>query len=250
MEKQFEKIGAGFRRTQSRRLAVNVLEDKKGATFTLSAEDDVEAQVLHVDGPDRHLVLLLRDGDGTKTRFLCGHDERHYFVAAIPEATPVTTVRDAKLALMPDQVRDRPLSRRERNRRRTSEFTRQGEWFFIPQPHFSLGDMPVYKNEPIRRGGGKPHMIEELCRVGGETVYVNRQHAPNGWTQGEFDRRTRDNPDLRKLGWSTMRRDAHVFVRGKVSHSDHATIELHGWHLVVPNTEGRAMAMERVAFLD
>jgi hypothetical protein len=47
-----------------------------------------------------------------------------------------------------------------------------------------------------------------------------------------------------------MRRNAGVYVRGHVRHADHATIELHGWHRVLMNTEREAKAMRNVAFLD
>jgi hypothetical protein len=47
-----------------------------------------------------------------------------------------------------------------------------------------------------------------------------------------------------------MQRNAGVYVRGRVRHADHATIELVGWHRVVMNTEGQARAMRNVAFLD
>ncbi len=53
-----------------------------------------------------------RDGrsartDGEKSKVLCGHDERHWFVAAVPEdARGVTGVVTAKDALQPQLVRD------------------------------------------------------------------------------------------------------------------------------------------------
>jgi hypothetical protein len=47
-----------------------------------------------------------------------------------------------------------------------------------------------------------------------------------------------------------MQRDPTVFVRGKVSHADHATIFLNDWHRVAMNTENQSRAMEFVAFLD
>jgi hypothetical protein len=49
--------------------------------------------------------LLLVRGAGEKRKFLCGQDERHWFVAAIPESAPVGTVRQAKEALKPPDVR-------------------------------------------------------------------------------------------------------------------------------------------------
>ena len=45
-------------------------------------------------------------------------------------------------------------------------------------------------------------------------------------------------------------RDATVHVRGAVSHPDHATITLAGWHRVRMNTENEAAAMRHVAFYD
>jgi hypothetical protein len=58
----------------------------------------VELEVVDVDRNDRHLLLLVRDGE-EKSKFLCGHDERHWFVAAVPEdARGVTGVAAAKAA--------------------------------------------------------------------------------------------------------------------------------------------------------
>src|ERR687897_642718 len=65
----------------------------------------VELEVVDIDPADRHLLLLVRDGD-EKSKFLCGHDERHWFVAAVPEeARGVTGVATAKVALQPELVR-------------------------------------------------------------------------------------------------------------------------------------------------
>jgi len=59
--------------------------------------------VVDVDRSDRHLLLLVRDGE-EKSKFLCGHDDRHWFVAAVPEdARGVTGV--AAAALQPQLVR-------------------------------------------------------------------------------------------------------------------------------------------------
>ena len=41
-----------------------------------------------------------------------------------------------------------------------------------------------------------------------------------------------------------------VEQRGRVRHSDHATIKLDGWHQVFMNTENEAASSEFVAFLD
>lgn len=114
---------------------------------------------------------------GEKQKFLCGHDERHWFVAAIPESAPVGTVRQAKEALKPAEVRTAQarcrIDARDANRRKNDAFIRQGEWFFLPEPTIAVDAAVVLRNEPLSRGGGgKPHWTEFCFRSGGETVYA------------------------------------------------------------------------------
>ena len=40
-----------------------------------------------------------------------------------------------------------------------------------------------------------------------------------------------------------------MFVRGKVRHADHKTVDVDCWHQVVMNTENQA-AMRHIAFID
>jgi hypothetical protein len=233
--------------------ALDVRRDREGEYFLVSKLADVSVEVLEVQPRDRHLVLLARvpdrPGHVTKSRFLLGHDERHWFVAAIPEESPVSTVAAAKQALKPENVllQERGVRARLRNRRINKARVRQGEWFFVPARLAQADAVRIFKNEPLRRGGGKPHVCQEVYRDGGEMVYVNRQY-PNGLTQAQFaalSEKARTQP-----GWSRMVRNARVFVRGTVRHSDHKTIFLEGWHEVFMNTETRAAAMRNVAFLD
>src|SRR3989449_9438589 len=102
----------------------------------VGAGSEVDVEVVDVRPRERHLLLLVRDGD-EKSKFLCGHDERHWFVAAIPEsARGVTGVATAKVALQPEHVRaavDRARPK-DQFRRRNAAFVRQGEWFFVPAP--------------------------------------------------------------------------------------------------------------------
>ena len=107
----------------------------------------------------------------------------------------------------------------------------------------------VLRNEPIARGGGKPHICEELVRQGGQLVYVSSQH-PNGLTEGQRGRLISRKPELRHLHWVAQRRNPSVFVRGRVRHPDHKTIILNGWHQVMMNTENESLAMRHVAFID
>lgn len=88
----------------------------------------------------------------------------------------------------------------------------------------------VLRNEPLRRGAGKPHLVEQLFRSGGEAVYVSSKH-PNGLLPEEYKRWLKSNPSAARWGWRMMRRDMGVYARGAVSHADHATITLPFCHL-------------------
>ena len=113
----------------------------------------------------------------TKQKFLCGHDERAWFVAAVPENRTVSGVRTAMEALKPRvvlQSQDRMHVRfQDRNRRRNAGFVRQGEWFFIPSLRQRINPSLVLKNERLQRTGGKPHWAEFAYRTGGEVVYFS-----------------------------------------------------------------------------
>jgi hypothetical protein len=204
-----------------------------------------EAEVIQAVPADRHLLLLVRTGE-EKSKFLCGHDERHWFVAAIPEdARGVTGVDTAKAALQPPLVRALAdgLPRKRRFDRRTPVFLRQGEWFFVPEPDLDVEDWEILRDEPLARAGGTPHMLREAFRLGGEAVYVSGTRVI---TPSEFAHM----PWGERRHWVLRVRDPDLFARGTVRHPDHATITLRGWHRVVMNTEQRALAMRHVVFID
>ncbi len=264
VEDKFAQIGARLRLSapptnRFRRIAtgisLDVRNDRKGEFFAINAPaaNEAEVQVLDVQPADRHLLLLVRD-NGEKHKYLCGHDERHWFVAAIPETAPVGTVRQAKEALKPVEVRRSEarhgLRRKAQSRRKNAAFVRQGEWFFLPDVQLTVNEKLVLRNEPLLRGnGGKPHWADFCFRTGGETVYVCFQH-PNGVAAAEYHRIVSQNPGAKRWNWRTMRRNPGVYVRGRIRHADHRTIVLHGWHRVLMNTESQAKAMQHVAFLD
>ena len=263
LDTKFARIGARLkvadRPTQRNRQAgvvsLDVQSDRKGEFFEIALRSGAEAvvAVLDVQPAERHLLLLVREGRD-KSKFLCGHDERHWFVAGIPELAPVGTVRQAKEALKPAEVRLaqalRGLRSEARNRRKNAAYVRQGEWFFVPAPNMAVDERLMLRNEPLTRGnGGKPHWAEFCYRTGGEQVYVCGRH-PNGVTGPEYQRILADNPKAKGWGWRAMRRNAGVYVRGRIRHPDHATITLHSWHRVLMNTENQSKAMRNVAFLD
>jgi hypothetical protein len=134
--------------------------------------------------------------------------------------------------------------------RKNTAYRRQGEWFFLPEHGMRVDESLVLRDEPLRRGSvGKPHWVERCYRTGGENVYVCPRH-PNGVSANEHRLILTANPAAKGWGWRLMRRNAGVFVRGRVRHADHKTIVLPGWHRVLLNTESNAEAMRNVAFLD
>ena len=238
-------------------ISIDVIEGRKGEHFILENPDDLPVEILDIQPDLRHLLLLVRGqtdrGAKDLRRFLCGHDERHWFVAAIPEDARVSTVKQAVEALKPGPVKNVQervgIKTKDLHKRRTAGYVRQGEWFFVPKHNLKVQDFLIHRNEPLRRGRGKPHTAEFLYRHGGETVYVSRQY-PNGLTEREYKELITNNPSAKINSWRTMKRDASVFVKGRISHPDHASVILDIWHEVVPNTESESVAFRDVAFLD
>jgi hypothetical protein len=260
--KQFAHMGARFRVVRpedvSRRFrrsdySLDIVSDKWGQLFQLQLgvlEAQFVIDVLQCNRHDRHLLLLVKTPSGND-RFLCGHDEREWFVAAVPRGA--SSVAQAKLALLPPEVREAAdrahLNQRQRTRRHNRAFIRQGEWFFVPAPGLCVDRKRILRNEPIRRGAGKPHLIAEVFRTGGDRVRVCSQF-PNGVLESEYQALTARNPKAAQWGWQVRFRNAAVYARGTVRHRDHATITLHDWHQVWMNTENTTRTLANVAFLD
>lgn len=278
--KKFADMGARLKVNVSRRPVnrwtimnnmprFNILKDARGEYFDMSynlaqGDEPAEVQILDLQPKDRHLLLMvrgpeLRQGIANKSKFLMGHDERHWFIAAIPEvARGVSGVITAKQALQPKDVRlaieSAGVNPKEALKRKNDAYLRQGEWFFLPVPGLAVNEDVVIKDEPLvrggagmRRGGSKPHMMEFCYRTGGETVYVNRQY-PSGITTVQYNKLSQ--MEKKKGNFRAMVKDAGVYAKGKISHADHATLVLPCWHRIVMNTENQAAAMRHVAFLD
>lgn len=257
LQDKFERMGArvnvgelASRARVASGFTIDVMADRKGEYFDMRARDIRSLDVVATDiRPEmRHLLLMVR-GEG---KFLCGHDERHWFVAAVPgNASSVRSAMEAlKPALVLQEQARKHLRQKDALRRRNAAFIRQGEWFFVPVPDLKVIELLVMKNEPLSRGSGsKPHMCEDLYRVGGETVYVCA-NRPNGLAEAQYVRLIATNPKARSWRWRVMRRDPQAYARGRVWHPDHKTIYLHGWHRVLMNRENEAPAMRNVVFLD
>jgi hypothetical protein len=140
-------------------------------------------------------------------------DERQLFIAQLPRG--VSSVRDAHASLKTTSV----TFAEGKTDGRT---VRQGEWFFVnPTSEERLTLMEaIRKNlvvvhhkvrisrDPRGVDGGKPHVADELVRYFGKEL----EH-----------------------GFAV--REMEVFVRGKVRHSDHATVKFGDWRKVIRNAE-------------
>jgi hypothetical protein len=237
-------------------LTLDVRSDSTGEFFDIRVRQDarVEIDVTDLRRREQHLLLHAVE-PSSQHYYLCGHDERHWFVAAVPErAGPLPTVFAAMEALKPPEVveaqRRQGIKGKDRFRRKNAAYVRQGEWFFLPAPKLHVDKSEILFNEPLSRGeGSKPHWAEFLYRLGGETVYVCDEY-PQGLRSSEYLQLLRERPRVRKWSWRLMQRNARAFLKGKISHPDHKTIELHVWHMVVMNTEGQSVAKQNVVFLD
>jgi hypothetical protein len=261
-------------------LQINVSKDRHGEHFTLTLnplldESKVVIQALDTDKKLRQMLLNLvywtipeepvpvsrrRLVKGWETRpttrnnkpvkvvekLLVGHDEMHWFVAGVSGAN---NIREAFQRLKPAAVivaaRNAGVKNKDWFKRKTKGFLTQGEWFFVPV-HFQENKLTViHKNEPISRQGGSPHIVEELVRSGGETVYVKGQSVI---TEKEYQKLAV------KTGYVQRARGARVLGRGTVKHRDHRTRILKGWHEIHLSTElqasGRGGFSGANAFID
>jgi hypothetical protein len=258
IERMFGRMGARVSITGdvSRRnpAGINVGRDKLGEYFDIrvDASEKVEYEVIDIQPRMKHLLLMARR-ESRKEKFLCGHDERHWFVCAVPGAS-VSSVVNAMDALQPVFVRGAVHHRikraKERLRRKNKAFVRQGEWFFVPVPMLEVNDKLIVRNEPLSRGwGSKPHMCQFLFRTAGVVVWVCGRY-PQGVTTNQYRRLLLTEPGAKGWDWKQMMRDPTVYVRGRVWHPDHKTIVLDSWHRVFMNTEAQAPGARSVVFLD
>jgi hypothetical protein len=73
---------------------IDVSRDGAGEFFDVRYQSGFAPELLDVQPRLRHLVLMVRDRQH-KNKFLLGHDERHWFAAALPD----DSVRDVRTAI-------------------------------------------------------------------------------------------------------------------------------------------------------
>ena len=153
------RFGSRFSRTAQTPVRVDVRTVGNRERFEIAI--DARGANLNVVDYDRHRQLLLltarEKGAAKADKFLCGFDERHWFSAAVPNKG-VCSIDSALEALMPPAVRtelDRQgVTGRERFRRKTPAFLRQGEWFFTPTNRSFKGKRPL-QSERLPAGCGE-----------------------------------------------------------------------------------------------
>lgn len=271
IEKKFEAIGARVKIGEPRgreNFVIDVRRDSEGEFFDIRVKEEIEMMILDAQKKDRHLLLMtkepIRDRVGqkkseTKAKFLCGHDERHWFTCAIPESAQATTVSQAKQALKPRELVDietqegiktKNKHKRHRALKSGKRIHRQGEFMFVPQIDFQPPEgnlTKIYKNEPMSGGGSNFHYAQFLYRIGGRPVHIYRNKV---FSPKEFKAYVKEHPNEERL-FRRMMQDPTVYVKGKITHREHATLDLGDvWHKVLVNTEAQSRAKRNVAFLD
>lgn len=142
-----------------------------------------------------------------KRHYLCGVDERQLFICQLPRGC--ATVADAHRSLRRTEL----TTAEGKTRGRT---IRQGEWFFVNLSQEDLDNLNaaikkapymIHKKEAIGTGG-HPHVADEIVRIGGNKLI-------HGYPVHEHE----------------------VYVRGSVTHVDHAPVRFAVWRRVIRNNE-------------
>jgi hypothetical protein len=168
--------------------------------------------------------LFVKNGDlchkrtttGRAVYVLAGRDERQLFQTQL--SGPCTSVKQAH-----DMLKGNTVYMAEG---KVGKAVRQGEWFFLmPTKEEQLAIDNVLKKklavigkkvpigQRLGRTGGKPHTADEMLILPGSRL----EHG--------FAVRTNE-----------------VFIKGKVTHADHKTVEFSSWRKVIGNTESRISA--------
>ena len=128
-------------------IAMDIRRDGAGQFFELRVpthlRDALDVSVMQSVPKERHLLLAVsKTGEQPQLdRFLCGHDEREWFVAAVPGGA--SSVRQAMEALQPPDVRAALTRNHVSSRKRYARKNRA----------LSPSGRMVLRARTVRRGG-------------------------------------------------------------------------------------------------
>lgn len=218
--------------------------------FSIESGDLNRIEVLDTVPDKRHLLLAIREaGKRPKIaeRFLCGHDERDWFSASVRQASNVKMAMEfLKPTLVLQSQKSRGVKSKDLLNRHTKGSHRQGEWFFIPVSDATKARLDasiIHRNEPFSRPRGTPHRAQEAVRDGGYSAYTDGLEVISSAAYHNMMKK-----NSAKASRFTLRTlDSTLYVRGKITHPDHRTVELKGWHQVVGNSE---LSSGRNVFID
>ena len=256
---QFERIGAianireidvsmpGRVRPQ---MSIDVTRAATGECFDIRLARQVQLAVLDRRARERHLLLSARSG-WSEDRFLCGHDEQHWFVATIDHAADAQCVAAAKEALRPNLVA-RMQERRQRGKhwRRGDVCFRQGEWFFIPCRHAPIAIEQIEHDAVLVRGpGGQPHQCQFMFRDG-EREYECPRYPKLAFFETEYQEILRTRRKAKQWKWRLLPFGGNLYVKGFVTHPDHSPLYLDVWCRVELNREARWTSLAHMNYRD
>jgi hypothetical protein len=194
---------------------------------------------------NRHLVLSASQGS-IEDRFLCGHDEQHWFVAGLPDET-AANIQAPMEALKPVLVTTLERRKPGKHRRKSDVHSRQGEWFFVPCPHASIDPARVEQDGVLIRGAeSQPHVCEFMYRDG-EREHECKRYPKLAFFESEYLEILKTRRKARQWGWRPLPYHPDIYVRGSISHPDHAALRLECWHRAELNLESQPSAL-RTAF--
>ena len=235
-----------------RPMAIDVIDDGSSEYFDIQLGTGIRLTALDIQAGQQHLVLAASNDVG-EDKFLCGHDERHWFTAALPHDEVVTDVKTAKEALKPKLVKIRERRKRSgKHPRRSDVFLRQGEWFFIPWPHARIDrDRIACNGRLVREAGSKPHHCEFLFDAARQE-YVCDRFPKLYFYEAEYQEILQTRRKARRWNWRRLPLQPDIYVKGWITHIDHSPLFLDVWHRVELNRESTAIAMSlsRMVYLD
>lgn len=233
-----------------RPLSIDISKDESGEYFDIRLAANVGLAVVDVQPRHRHLLLKAWNALGVD-RFLCGHDERHWFAAALPSGPKAINVAAAKEALKPELVKRLEQRRHKGKRhRRHDVYLRQGEWFFIPCPHASIDHSRVRRVGILSRGGGsKPHSCSFLYEDG-EREYECARYPKLVFSESEYKHILQTRRKAKQWKWRQLPFHPDRYVKGWIQHEDHSPLFLDVWHRVEMNRESNVLSMSRMIYRD